>query len=324
VANTFLLFGLKNELFAVDAMAVKEVFFLPEITSIEEAPAFIVGIINLRGAIVPVMDLGLRFGHARQKYNLSDAVIVLEIENRSAGIIVSQVNDVIEIPSFDIQPPPFDHFVGGEARVGDQLIMLLDHAKLLTEPVPESPRTAEQLYFCPEASPEERAVFHERAHNLAAASVEEEPAGLTPVAVMGLNGEYFGVELDTVSEFAEIQNLSPVPCCPPHIAGNMNLRGSVMTLLNIRELLDLPTQQTTAAGMVVVSKYRDLLAGVVVDQIYSIVRVRTADIMPAPAVIEKTNAKYIKGTVVYNDRVMTLLDLPAILNEEKLIVNEEM
>jgi len=323
MANTFLLFRLKNELFAVNAPAVKEVFFLPEITSIEEAPVFIVGVINLRGTIVPVMDLGLRFGHAQQKYNISDAVIVLEIKNRLTGMIVDQVLDVMEIPSFDIQPPPFDHFIGGEAKVGDQIIMLLDHAKLLTEPVPESPRTAEHLYFCPEATPEEKIVFHGRAHNLTAVSVEEEPAGLVPVAVVGINGEYFGVELGMVSEFAEIQSLSPVPCCPAHIAGDMNLRGSVLTLLDIRELLDLSTQKTTGSGSVVVSSNRDLLAGIVADQIYSIVRIRTADIMPAPSFTEKTNAKYIKGTVAYNDKVMALLNLPAILSEEKLIINEE-
>ncbi len=104
--QSFLIFSIQGSLFAIDAHVVQEILWLPELTPIEESPPYIVGVFNLRGKIVPVMDINVRFGHIPLRYHLADRVIVTEIEGRQTGIIVNEVHDVISIPSTDIEASP--------------------------------------------------------------------------------------------------------------------------------------------------------------------------------------------------------------------------
>ena len=110
------------------------------------------------------------------------------------------------------------------------------------------------------ASPEERATFRERAENLRRTAESEDFAGLIPLAVIGLNGEYLGLDLDTVREFTDdISKITPIPCCPPHIVGNINLCGEIVTLVDVREVLNLPIAGTNQASKVMVVRMKDLV-----------------------------------------------------------------
>jgi purine-binding chemotaxis protein CheW len=173
-------------------------------------------------------------------------------------------------------------------------------------------------YFCTEASPEERAVFRERALSLAQAQADKEAAGLVPIAVVELNGEYFGVGLELVREFTGIRHLTPIPCCPGHIVGNMNLRGNILTLVDIRNLLGLPDD-----SQVIVASLGELAAGVVVDQVYDIVYLDPGNLSPAPTAIHRAGDKYLDGTAPYGGKMMAILNLGTLLSAESLIVNEE-
>ena len=150
-----LIFDLDGARFALDATQVRESVWLPELTPVEEAPPWIVGIFSLRGRIVPVADPHLRFGHPERRYSPDDRVVVLEADNLLMGLIVSEVHAVIELPCDAIQPPPqFDtapsghtHLIAGEARIGDDLVALLDISRLMhlePAPLPSPPPRAEE------------------------------------------------------------------------------------------------------------------------------------------------------------------------------------
>ena len=151
--QSFLTFNLHGLLLAVGTKVVKEIIWLPELTLIEECPPYIAGVFNMRGRIVPVMDLNIRFGHALQRYSCSDRVIILDVSELATeipeqqsllptrksqidliGIIVNEVLDVIAVPVNLIEPPPFEiqgirphpHFVQGEAKTGEDIIMILN------------------------------------------------------------------------------------------------------------------------------------------------------------------------------------------------------
>lgn len=355
--RTFLVFSLHGSLFAVDALIVCEIIYLPELTPIEEEPEFISGVFNLRGKIVPVIDLNLLFGHARGKYNISDRVIVLGDKGLTMGIIVNDVHDVKNIPEEDIEPLSsiirtlhtglrIPHFVVGEAKVGEDIIMILDHDAILDFGlrIEELEETEKSEIEIPKSkieetshpafagiSPEEKAVFHERALRYMQAVEEEGLAGLMPVAVVGLGGEYFSVELELVREFADMQDIVPVPCCPEHIIGNMNLRGDILTLIDIRGMLNLPlfdkssirTPQSKIEGKVIVTRIGELFAGVPVDEVFDVRYVNQFEISEVPSAIKAKNEEIIKGTVPYGGRMMTILNLSRILTMEDLVVNEE-
>ncbi len=328
-----LIFELDGARFGLDATRVRESIWLPELTPVEEAPLWLVGIFSLRGRIVPVADLRLRFGHSARRYSPGDRVVVLETGHLTMGLIVSDVIEVVDLPVAVVQPPPqfdatapgFAHLVAGEARVGEYLVTLLDVSRLtrLSEasaPAAEAQREAMASHFCAEATPAERALFRARAVALREAAIAEEGARLG-LAVVEVGGERFGVELAAVREFCNIAQLSPIPCCPPHILGAMNLRGDLVTLIDPRAALNLPT--TGKGGTkAVIGSLGEQAVGIVVDEVHDVVYLRSdALLAPPPALRERCGAE-IAGTAPYAGGMVTVLDLPVLLAREEWIVNE--
>jgi purine-binding chemotaxis protein CheW len=131
----YLIFEQNGLLCGLEVGYVREIFFLPELTPIAEAPQDIVGAIDLRGDILPVMDLNLRFGYVWQEYYVTDSAIVIEWQEIRVAIIVNQVNEVKQIPADAITPQlsygrdnaeTHHHFLAGFARCESDMIMLLD------------------------------------------------------------------------------------------------------------------------------------------------------------------------------------------------------
>lgn len=331
----YLLFSLNGARYAVEALSVLEITWLPELAPAEEAPPYIAGVFNLRGKIEPVMHLGQRLGHPPQRCRASDSIVMLQAEGVTMGVIVNEVSDVVGIPATAIEPPPrYDdeppehiRFISGNAKVGDEIIMLLDVLRLLHAPrhnLADIPATAitgqPHAYFCPEAAGEERAVFRARAHSLMQAMEIQDAAELIPLSIIQIGGELFGVGLDAVREFSHLRRVTAIPCCPPHIAGNMNLRGDILTLADIRGLLNIPAASTAAEVVVVESD--GITIGVPVNKVLEVVYLRPAEISALPAAREETK-EYCKGMARYGETVISILDIRKILAEGGLEVEEE-
>lgn len=334
-----LVFSLQSSLYAVEAHVVREILWLPELTPIEEAPAYIVGVFNFRGKIVPVMDLHIRFGHASQRYRLTDRVIVLEHAGLLMGIIVNDVHDVRSISTEEIEAVTTygqegetrSRFIASVAKVEEDLIMLLHLENLmrLPEGIEEMseegkiPPPLEERSFCPEAASEEKAIFRERARNMMRPIENQDLTGGTPLAVIGLSGECFGIALDIVREFVDIPHVTPVPCCPEHIVGVTNLRGDLLTLVDIRRALKMPFGGKRAPGKGVVVQIDDLCAGVMADEVLEVIYLQPTNIIPVPEAVQSLNEEFLKGTAPYGGKMLSILDLPKILTQGDLVVNEE-
>lgn len=134
----FLIFGLGEEQYGIHILKVQEIRGYERPTAIANAPAFIKGVMNLRGVIVPVLDLRVRFD-LPFGYDDSTVVIVLNVADRVVGVVVDAVSDVVPLASDDIQPPPefadsvFDSsYITGLATVDGRMLILLDIEKLIT------------------------------------------------------------------------------------------------------------------------------------------------------------------------------------------------
>jgi len=135
----FLTFSLGKESYGIEIKYVTEIIGIQPITEIPELPEYIKGIINLRGKIIPVMDVRLRFKKEPKEYNDRTCVIVIDIKDISIGLIVDSVSEVLTIPEQDIVEPPQmnkgfnNRYIKRIGKVGNDVKLLLDCEKLLTE-----------------------------------------------------------------------------------------------------------------------------------------------------------------------------------------------
>jgi len=137
--NRFLTFSLDKETYGVEIKYVIEIIGIQTITEIPELPEYIKGIINLRGKIIPVMDVRLRFKKDPLEYNDRTCVIIVDMNEILIGLIVDKVAEVVRIAEEDIIEPPKINkeikniYIKNIGRIGDNVKLLLDCEKLLTE-----------------------------------------------------------------------------------------------------------------------------------------------------------------------------------------------
>lgn len=130
-------FRIGEETFGVRISAVREIVRVPEITAVPNAPDYIEGVINLRGKIIPVMDLRKRFGIKNVEPNKKNRILVVELESKVVGLIVNSASEVLKIPPADIESPNtmFQEgelsYVTGVGKLRGRLVILLDIGKLL-------------------------------------------------------------------------------------------------------------------------------------------------------------------------------------------------
>ncbi|AMC36222.1 chemotaxis protein CheW [Janthinobacterium sp. B9-8] len=329
--NLYFIFSVNNSLYAIDALAVNMTFGLPAIRNMEEAPHYIAGVINLRGRIIPILDLNLLLGGNEQEKNLSDAVLVMQGDQTLLGMIVNEVLDVINISTEQIDPPPrhesahqrHPSLVLGMARVDEQIISILDHHRLLAQDLILDEQNFADLPKNTDAmSDTDKGILQKRAAELIRQVEDDSGTETLQLAVILLGQEYFGMDIRYVNEFTKIKNIIPLPNCPQHVLGNMNLRGSILTIIDIRHTLGMHSASFNQSAKIVVSSASDILVGVAVDEIDDIVQINPVEVVPLPASTHPEVLRYMMGTIHYNQKAMTILNLPEILKNKDLIVNE--
>ncbi|MEN9436258.1 MAG: hypothetical protein RIR09_913 [Pseudomonadota bacterium] len=137
-AREYLTFRLDQEEYGIDILKVQEIRGYEPPTRVADAPSFIKGVVNLRGTIVPIVDMRIKFNCAQAEYNSFTVVIVLNLRNRIVGIVVDSVSDVMELPADNIKPAPdLDSGIDSAAvlglgALGDRMLILLDIERLMS------------------------------------------------------------------------------------------------------------------------------------------------------------------------------------------------
>ena len=137
-AQEFLTFTLGPEEYAIDILKVQEIRGYDAVTTIANSPEFIKGVINLRGTIVPIVDLRIKFHLGNVEYNEFTVVIILNLSGRIVGIVVDGVSDVITLEPSQINPVPNlvssidTRFIVGLGTVGEHMLILVDIESLMT------------------------------------------------------------------------------------------------------------------------------------------------------------------------------------------------
>ena len=136
--DKYLTFRLGEEIYGIDISVVIEIIGIQPITSVPEVPDYVQGIINLRGKIIPVMDVRLRFRREFQAYHDRTCIVVIEVRGVLIGLIVDGVSEVLGIPETEVVPPPElkasrNKYIRGIGKTGSSVTLLLDWNKLFSE-----------------------------------------------------------------------------------------------------------------------------------------------------------------------------------------------
>lgn len=132
-------FGVTNQRFGIDIMAVREIRAWSAVTRLPRVPDYVAGVVNLRGAVLPVIDLAARLGWTPTDATPRNPIIVIEHQGQMRGLIVHDVADIVSVEQGTLQQPDavghetITHYLEGIAPMGDDMVMVLDLKQLMTE-----------------------------------------------------------------------------------------------------------------------------------------------------------------------------------------------
>lgn len=304
---TFLLEGVE---FGLDIDRVQEITPRSDITPVPGAPSFVLGVINLRGIIIPVLDARLRFHLTPAEPTSKTRIMVLSLAGQPTGLQVDAVAEVIRLEDFQLRDtPPLvagvrSEYLAGMVMAGNRLITLIDLDRLLDsaefahrDSLKEAQASSMGLGF----------VSSERAEEI----IEERP-----FVTFALGSESLGVTLDQVEEVIELPSVTRVPDAPDYVLGVICLREQVLPLLDLAKLLSVSGTEDRMRDMVVLLSFGGSKLGIVVDGIQEIVRVKDEEILPPPQTLGDAERSRMVGVVIRPGRMVTLLDVLSILSVE--------
>lgn len=138
-SDKYLMFKLGEEEYGIDITRITAIEELPQITSIPDMPKFVKGVINLRGKVIPAVDLRLRFGIEEREYDDRTCIVIVSVNESTIGLIVDIVSEVHEIGKKDIGPPPSfknlsgkEQYIAGLAKKEEEVLIILDIEKIIS------------------------------------------------------------------------------------------------------------------------------------------------------------------------------------------------
>lgn len=136
--HQMVVFSLRDQEYGVDIAQVREIIRHDEVTRVPRAPEFVEGVLNLRGKVIPVVDLRRRFGISSEEESSAERIMVVDVADRTMGVIVDSVVEVLRVPESSMEPPPSlvagldAEYLRGVAKLGDRLLIWLDLTRILT------------------------------------------------------------------------------------------------------------------------------------------------------------------------------------------------
>lgn len=332
----FLEFHLGERRFALTAQQVVEICWLPAITPQDDVPPYLAGLVNFHGQLVPVLDLAARLNHPPQPWRVTDSLIFLRQSPAADAPIVAlhatEVSDVwADSQEGWAHPTLSTHLsdlIVGERQHEEGIVAWLNTQALFSlapppadTPPPELPPLSAFGYL-DGLSAAQRDLLEARRQRLHAPIGVADSTGAIAVALVQLGGETLGIAVESVCEFTFLQTISPIPCCPSHILGNVNLRGEIIVLIDIRALLNLPQTATLQHAVILETPSLGRIA-IAIEEVSEVRYVDPAARRPMPYGIEATQERHLAELIRVNERDVARLDMAHILASPALIVNQE-
>ena len=171
-------------------------------------------------------------------------------------------------------------------------------------------------------TPEEKmAILRKRAEKIAHPAEEvRDISESVEVVLFNLGSEKYAIEADMVREVCPLRDITPVPCTPPFVLGIMNMRGEIISVIDIKSFFDLPETGLTEESVVIIATSGDMELGILGDALQGTAQIQTEEIQPRLQTLTGAQVDYVKGIT---EEPVAILDVEKILSDERIIVDEE-
>ncbi len=231
--SQFVTFLLKDEEFGFDIMSVQEIIRLPKMAKVPRVPSYVDGIANLRGVVLPVIDMRSRFGMERMAETDRTRVLVVDVDGVRTGLRVDRVKQVTRVMRSEVEPPPAtirgtsSEYLEGVVKLdkGQRIIMALSAAHVCEIGLPAK---AVKEGSAPGAEGEQRGSARDAAHA---------GTGVQKLVTFRIAKEEFAFPIEHVREILRVSTPNEVPGVPEYVLGVLTVRGQLLPVIDLRRLL---------------------------------------------------------------------------------------
>ena len=301
-------FLLDKEEYAIGIMKVKEIIRVPQIVKVPNCEAYIEGVVSIRNNLLPIINLRTYFGMGHMDINDHTRILVVDMGNFTAGIMVDKISEVLRVPMNIIQPPPKFATQSGEQlkgvaklNSGKRMIMILEPSKLISN---DEINTISGVKGSHEQDVDERSIARQL--------LEEEQ-----LVTFKIDMEEYGVKIANVQEINRMTEVTKLPRAPYYIEGIVNLRGNVIPALDLRRLFKLSEKQVTDATRIIIVDFNGKRTGIIVDSVSEVLRFEKTFIEAPPDILSSgIDSDYVEGVGKLDNgkRMILILDISKVLS----------
>ncbi|WP_373484605.1 chemotaxis protein CheW [Acetobacterium sp.] len=301
-------FQLDQEEYAIEIMMVKEIIRVPQMVKVPNCEAYIEGVLSLRDDLLPIINLRTYFGMGHTEINDRSRILVVDMGNFTAGIMVDKVSEVLRIPKNSIQPSLKFSAQSGEqlkgiAKLsnGKRMIFILEPSKIISADIRDQIIANDDI-------------FEQNADGLYS---ERQMLDEEQLVTFKIDEEEYGIKIDNVQEINRMTEVTKIPNGPYYIEGIVNLRGNIIPALDLRRLFKLSEKKLTDATRIIIADFNGKRTGIIVDSVSEVLRFEKKLIeVPTEILSSGVDSDYIEGVGKLDDgkRMILILDIGKVLS----------
>lgn len=329
-SSLFVVFNMGEKTYAFHVSHTVEVLKLPLLEYPQKLPKHIVGILNYNNLTINIIDLRSILDLEEQNYSLNNQLIVVRTQEAIFGIIVDEVVDVMQINNEEMQLPPYsssNKIIKMLYQLDSQMISIIDlysvENVLKDNKFNEGSVDYESLF--PEDQ-ESRKILKERSDKL----IKKSTSSFVPsfynhdqFIMVTLGTNIYCINMKFIKELASIKGvkITKLPFAPDYIEGVINLRGDFVTIVNLKEFLNLDYPEINPNKKILVFDSKEYSLAILVDEIQSIKNIDGDKFIHKSS--SKFDSKYTMAEIIEDEKIYNILNVEKILNDEKLFINIE-
>ncbi len=291
---------------AVHARQVLEIRAAPDVLSVAEAFDFVEGAVKIRSKTVPAINVAKRLGLPAAGNEPGTCIVVCDSNGNEACLLVESAVELLEVACSSIEPAAgviagtCAAYIAGVVNLEHRLLVVLSLDALLACGGPSKDVRAPQKQGCPSPLLEKLAARSDR-------------SSARKIIAFELDDRLYGVHIASVSEIMTVGPVMPVPNVPAYVAGLINIRGTIMPLIDLSLRIGLESKRSSAERRIIVVMEHDLTVGVLVGRVRELLRLPPDRFQAAPADSIGVNHDFYKEVVRVNSEILVVLDIGKIL-----------